>query len=118
MTAGPIRARVFYGGVALLYGAVFVPMGMFRLVDGDEGAYLLAARLVMEGKLLYHDFFYAQTPVIPYLYGSWIAERQGTRVAARICPLWPRHHRAARPAAENPLPMTPGRRRARGTRLA
>jgi hypothetical protein len=72
VTAGPTSPRVFYGGVAILYAAVFIPMGMFRLVDGDEGASLLAARLVMEGKLLYHDFFYAQTPVIPYLYGSWM----------------------------------------------
>jgi hypothetical protein len=55
---------------ALLLLAV-VPMALVRLVDADEGAYLLAARLVMEGKSLYHDFFYPQMPLLPYVYGVW-----------------------------------------------
>lgn len=67
----------------------FVAMGYFlfvsrhRFVDGDEGYYLLASRLVMNGKSLYSDFFFTQAPLLPYVYGlfekvvgsSWIAAR-------------------------------------------
>jgi hypothetical protein len=42
-----------------------------RPVDGDEGYYTTAARLVWEGKTPYKDFFYQQAPLLPYLY-SWI----------------------------------------------
>ncbi len=54
-----------------------------RFVAADEGFYLLASKLVMEGKGLYTDFFYPQMPGLPYVYGpilkvtgySWIAAR-------------------------------------------
>lgn len=39
-----------------------------RPIDGDEGYYGLAARLVAEGATPYADFFYPQAPLIPYLY--------------------------------------------------
>jgi hypothetical protein len=45
---------------------VFVVLGR---VNGDEGWYLYASRLVYEGKLPYHDFAFTQTPLLPYVYG-------------------------------------------------
>ncbi|MGH8003320.1 MAG: hypothetical protein ACRECJ_01155 [Limisphaerales bacterium] len=40
-----------------LLAAVFFFSSRERLVDPDEGAYMLAAKLVMEGKSVYSDFF-------------------------------------------------------------
>lgn len=56
----------------LLLAAVFVPMSHYRLVDGDEGTYLLDSRLVMEGQLLFHDLFWPQMFLTPYIYGVWM----------------------------------------------
>ncbi len=39
-----------------------------RPIDGDEGYYCTAARLVSEGRVPYLDFFYPQMPLLPYLY--------------------------------------------------
>ena len=44
-----------------------------RFVDGDEGVYAYAARLVRHGHLPYRDFFYEQMPLLPFVYGSWTA---------------------------------------------
>jgi 4-amino-4-deoxy-L-arabinose transferase-like glycosyltransferase len=63
---------VVYGLLAILMAAVLVPMSVFRIVDGDEGTYLLVSRLVSEGQLLYHDFFYPQMFLLPYVYGGWM----------------------------------------------
>src|SRR5712691_10089177 len=63
---------VVYGLLAILLAAVFVPMSLYRLVDGDEGTYLLVSRLVVEGQLPYHDFFYPQMFLLPYVYGGWM----------------------------------------------
>lgn len=63
---------VVYGLLAVLMAAVFVPMSLFRLVDGDEGTYLLVSRLVAEGQLPYHDFYYPQMFLLPYVYGAWM----------------------------------------------
>jgi len=63
---------VVCGLLAILMAAVFVPMSLFRLVDGDEGTYLLVSRLVVEGQLPYHDFFYPQMFFLPYVYGAWM----------------------------------------------
>jgi len=52
--------------------AVFLLIARYRLVDGDEGYYLMASRLVMEGKAPYHDFLLQQTPLGPYVYGIWM----------------------------------------------
>jgi hypothetical protein len=61
-----------YGLLAFALAVVFVPMSIFRLVDGDEGTYMLPARLVAEGQLPYHDFFYQQMYLLPYVYGAWM----------------------------------------------
>jgi hypothetical protein len=66
------RPAVVYGLLAVLLAAVFVPMSLLRLVDGDEGTYLLVSRLVAEGRLPYHDFYYPQMFLLPYVYGAWM----------------------------------------------
>src|SRR5213594_1430 len=67
-----VRPAVIYGLLAILMAAVFVPMSLYRIVDGDEGTYLLVSRLVVEGRLPYHDFFYPQMFLLPYVYGAWM----------------------------------------------
>jgi hypothetical protein len=57
--------------VALGLAALLVPIGRLRLIDGDEGYYLQAARLVSEGKRIYTDFFYPQMPFGAHVYGAW-----------------------------------------------
>src|SRR3989475_9837017 len=66
------QPAVVYGLLAILLAAVFVPMSLYRLVDGDEGTSLLVSRLVVEGQLPYHDFFYPQMFLLPYVYGGWM----------------------------------------------
>lgn len=56
---------------ALLEAAVFVPIGALRALDPDEGWYAYAAQRVVHGDLPYRDFFFPQTPLLPYLYGAW-----------------------------------------------
>src|SRR5206468_11254653 len=48
------RPAVVDALLAILMAADFVPLSFFRLVDGDEGTYLLVSRLVIEGQLPYH----------------------------------------------------------------
>ena len=50
----------------------FFYVARHRLIDGDEGFYLQASRLVMEHKLPYVDFFFTQAPLLPYAYGLWM----------------------------------------------
>jgi len=57
--------------VALGLAAFFIPIGRLRLIDGDEGYLLQAARLVSEGKRLYTDFFYPQMPFWEHVYGAY-----------------------------------------------
>lgn len=57
----------------LTQAAIFAPLGAFRLVDGDEGYYAVAARLVGEGRLPYEDFAYGQMPLLPYVYAAALA---------------------------------------------
>lgn len=67
-----MRRLLVYGALFLGLSSVFFPMAMFRLVDGDEGIYLLASKLVVEGQLPYRDFFLQQMPLLPYVYGAWM----------------------------------------------
>lgn len=70
---GGNRSSWLYAAAALaILGAVFFFMARHRLVDVDEGYYLLAAKLVTEGKTPYIDFFYPQMPLLPYVYGWWM----------------------------------------------
>jgi 4-amino-4-deoxy-L-arabinose transferase-like glycosyltransferase len=57
--------------VAVVATTVLGFLGHERLIDGDEGFYLMAARLVSEGKRLYSDFFFPQMPFLGWIYGAW-----------------------------------------------
>jgi len=50
----------------------FLAIARHRLIDGDEGFYLMASRLVFEHKVPYRDFFFTQMPLSPYVYGLWM----------------------------------------------
>jgi 4-amino-4-deoxy-L-arabinose transferase-like glycosyltransferase len=68
------RLRFVIGALVLLSVIYFAGLAHYaqeRPVDGDEGYYATAARLVWEGKTPYRDFFYQQAPLLPYLY-SWV----------------------------------------------
>jgi hypothetical protein len=66
------RPQIVYASLAVVLAAVFVPMSLLRFVDADEGTYLLVSRLVSEGQLPYHEFFYPQMYLLPYVYGAWM----------------------------------------------
>jgi hypothetical protein len=62
---------VIIGLVCTVYLAGLVHYAQVRPIDGDEGYYVTAARLVWEGQTPYRDFTYPQAPLLPYVY-SWI----------------------------------------------
>ncbi len=68
--------RYFFTMLVLLNTAVLLLLFLYiahtRNVDGDEGLYLEAARLVAQGKKLYIDFFFQQMPLTPYFYAGWM----------------------------------------------
>lgn len=68
-TSAKLIAVVY--SASLLYLAGLFYYAATRPIDGDEGFYTSAARLVWEGKTPYKDFFFQQAPLLPYLY-SWI----------------------------------------------
>jgi hypothetical protein len=81
--------RLFAAAALLALAAVSIPAAQLRFIDGDEGFYLMAARLVSEGRRLYADFFFPQMPLLPEIYGGWFALagvgwRSG-RVLAALC---------------------------------
>jgi 4-amino-4-deoxy-L-arabinose transferase-like glycosyltransferase len=67
-----VSSRLLVAALGVALAAVYVPMALFRLVDADEGIYLLNAKMVLNGDLPYHDFFYPQMPLLPYVYGLWM----------------------------------------------
>src|SRR5260370_42211234 len=69
--------------VLLLQLAVFLPVARYRLIDGDEGFYLMASRLVFEHRVPYRDFFFTQMPLLPYIYGLWMRAIGTSWVSAR-----------------------------------
>src|SRR5882672_3605054 len=54
-----------------LVSATALPMALSRPIDGDEGFFLMAARLASKGLAPYHDFFFIHGPAIPYVFGTW-----------------------------------------------
>jgi hypothetical protein len=64
---------IFLLSVAVVLSVVFIPAARMRFIDGDEGFYLMAARLVSEGKHLYSDFFFPQMPLVPKVVGCWFS---------------------------------------------
>jgi 4-amino-4-deoxy-L-arabinose transferase-like glycosyltransferase len=55
-----------------LVAVVVVVSALTRFVDADEGFYALAGVLVIDGEVLYEDFFYTQMPLLPYVFGAWL----------------------------------------------
>lgn len=53
----------------ILLTALLAWLVIYRAVNLDEGWYLGAAQSVSAGRLLYRDFAYTQTPLLPYVYG-------------------------------------------------
>jgi hypothetical protein len=56
------------GGV-VLYVISSLGFILFGRLNADEGFYLTASRLVMQGQLPYRDFAFTQMPLSAYLYG-------------------------------------------------
>ena len=86
----PPESRIFFHlqnplpAVVGVLTAVFIPASLYRLVNVDEGYYLLASKLVLEGKTLYHDFFHTQMPLLPHVYGLWMGLFGVSWYSARI----------------------------------
>ena len=70
VSLGHPRRNASYAILALLTSAELLFLILFRKVNLDEGWYLWASKLVLEGKLIYRDFVYTQTPLLPYVYGT------------------------------------------------
>jgi hypothetical protein len=66
------RYALLFIGVFVAQLIFFLVVARYRLVDGDEGFYLMASRLVFEHRAPYLDFFFSQTPLLPYAYGTWV----------------------------------------------
>ena len=89
-STAPVRSRpavrsILAVSVLLLLAQMgfFLALSRHRIIDGDEGLYLLAARLVKEHKLPYLDFFYQQMPALPFAYGLWMKFAGATWYAGR-----------------------------------
>jgi hypothetical protein len=74
----------FWPLLAVGLAAVFGPMSLLRLVDADEGIYLVNTRAVMQGEVPYLDFFYPQMFLLPYVYGAWMAVTGVSWYAGRL----------------------------------
>ena len=68
---GPAQSGGALAGAFLLQSVVFLPVAMTRFADDDEGGYLLASRLVVDGRVPYADFLHTQMPLLPYVFGAW-----------------------------------------------
>ena len=65
-------AKLLLVPILLLQIVVFTFVARHRFIDGDEGSFLMASRMVLMHKKPYLDFFYNQTPLLPYGYGVWM----------------------------------------------
>jgi len=73
----------FWTGVLVYLGEVIFFLFQ-RALNLDEGWYLLAAKLVQEGRLLYVDFNYTQGPVLPYVYAALSLLQPPTWLTGRL----------------------------------
>jgi 4-amino-4-deoxy-L-arabinose transferase-like glycosyltransferase len=71
----------FFFVTYLIFSLVYLIAGR---LNSDEGWYLMAARLVAQGKVPYFDFVYTQPPLIPYLYAVPFRIYDGGIVLGRI----------------------------------
>jgi 4-amino-4-deoxy-L-arabinose transferase-like glycosyltransferase len=60
--------RIAFWTILLLQLLLLLTFVFLRLIDYDEGLYLFYSQLVCKGNLPYVDFFYPQTPYLPYAY--------------------------------------------------
>ncbi len=69
----PRESHIIFGLPASIFlqVALFTTIACSRFIDNDEGLYLLAAKLVAQGKRPYFDFFFQQMPAMPYVYALW-----------------------------------------------
>jgi Dolichyl-phosphate-mannose-protein mannosyltransferase len=65
-------AKLLLFPLFLLQMLFFTFVALHRFVNGDEGFYLLATRLVLMHKKPYLDFFFPQAPLLPYVYALWM----------------------------------------------
>jgi len=62
----------------------FIWLALQRLIAPDEGFYVMAAKLVTQGKVPYLDFFYPQMPLLPYLHALPVKLGGPTWPAVRV----------------------------------
>ena len=80
-----LRSRwLLLAPVFLFQLVLFQAIARHRLIDGDEGFYLMASKLVFEHKVPYRDFIFAQMPLFPYIYGLWMQIIGYSWVSARM----------------------------------
>ena len=77
-------SKLLFIPIFLLQATFFLFVSQHRFIDGDEGFYLLASRLVMQHKAPYLDFFYTQAPLLPYAYAAWFRFTGISWFAARV----------------------------------
>ncbi|MGA3055471.1 MAG: glycosyltransferase family 39 protein [Candidatus Korobacteraceae bacterium] len=77
-------AKLLLVPLLALQVAFFTFVALHRFVDGDEGFYLLASRLVLMHKRPYLDFFYTQAPLLPYVYALWMRFAGVTWISAKL----------------------------------
>jgi hypothetical protein len=78
------RWRIALIPVILVQLGWFLVVARHRLIDGDEGFYLMASKSIWEGKMPYRDFFFTQMPLLPLVYGLWFQIAGTTWIAARV----------------------------------
>ncbi len=67
----PKRSLWLFLLILTAYPLALTAFSQIRPLDGDEGYYAAAARLVTEGQTPYVDFFYPQMPLVPYAYAPF-----------------------------------------------
>jgi Dolichyl-phosphate-mannose-protein mannosyltransferase len=68
-----LRAKLLLIAVFAVQVLLFAFIAHHRFIDQDEGAYLLASRMVLMHKAPYLDFFWNQAPLLPYVYAGWMS---------------------------------------------
>lgn len=78
------HARLLVTLMVCVVVAAHLIFWLYAPYNGDEGIYLYASRLVMEGKLLYRDTFFHQYPLMPYVYGTVLEPLGGGLYLGRL----------------------------------
>jgi hypothetical protein len=64
---------LFWLAVVVIIWLPYALVARGRLIDPDEGFMLIAAQLVLDGRVPYRDFFFQQMPLTPYVTAGWMA---------------------------------------------